>query len=249
MDLREISPELVLVDPELAPLARLQLPEPGAFWASPSRSPDTPVPLVAVTQQDTPDGHKRAVRKPLLLLVAASLTLNAAFVRHAQSSVSRPSLSPHAPSLKSEGGSRRQFEARADRGYVGAALRTQPARDSRRSQETSRTIGRVAPTKHPVGALAAAGLRERPILRWKTVGGATYYDLVLWRHGTRVLDLWPTPPRAALPWNWRYRGVRHRLRAGSYRWFVYPGFGTKSSRRYGALAGRGVLAVGRPQGG
>jgi hypothetical protein len=36
---------------------------------------------------------------------------------------------------------------------------------------------------------------------------------------------------------------RARLSPGRYLWFVYPGFGTKASRQYGALVASGVLVV------
>jgi hypothetical protein len=85
-------------------------------------------------------------------------------------------------------------------------------------------------------------------VRWKPVSGATFYNLVLWRDGKRVLDLWPTSPRAVLPRDWSYRGGHHRLRAGRYLWFVYPGFGAKASRQYGTLDGSGVVVVKKQRG-
>jgi len=97
---------------------------------------------------------------------------------------------------------------------------------------------------------AVAAARERlsmkgaaPSVRWKPISSATYYNLVLWRDGKRVLDLWPTSPHAVLPRNWSSRGAHHRLLAGRYLWFVYPGLGAKASREYGALAGSGVVLV------
>jgi hypothetical protein len=78
-------------------------------------------------------------------------------------------------------------------------------------------------------------LQRRPavILSWPEIQGADYYDLILWRDGHRMLDLWPRVPRQALG------GVP----AGRYLWFAYPGFGSPSSRRFGHLAGSGSVLV------
>jgi hypothetical protein len=177
VDLHDISPELVLVDPELAKVARLHLPEPGSFGRRPLST------SVEVERSESRSHrHRWWLSQPLILLVFIGLIGSALFIGRAMSSVPRPWLS----------------ETAAD--------------------------GAVQP------------------ITWRPVAGATYYDLVVWQDGRRVLDLWPTAAAVSVPANARDRGD-DGLGAGRYLWFAYPGFGAKSSRQYGALAGSGAFVV------
>jgi hypothetical protein len=177
IDLHDISPELVLVDPELAKVARLHLPEPGSF----GRRPQT-------TSVEVERSESRSVRhrwwlsQPLILLVFLGIVGSALFLGRAMSDVPRPWLS-------------------------------QTATD---------------------GAVQT--------ITWPRVAGATYYDLVVWQDGRRVLDLWPTAAAVSVPQNVSDAGGDD-LGAGHYLWFAYPGFGAKSARQYGALAGSGAFVV------
>jgi hypothetical protein len=72
-------------------------------------------------------------------------------------------------------------------------------------------------------------------LRWKRVPGATYYNVIIWRDGKRVLDYWPHRAVVRVP--------RATLRPGQYMWFVYPGFGSERARRFGELAKRGTFSL------
>jgi hypothetical protein len=85
-------------------------------------------------------------------------------------------------------------------------------------------------------------LRSAPFLTWIPVRGATYYNVVLVR-ARRVFSAWPRQPRLQLPPSWTYRGRRHRLRPGVYRWYVWPGFGELSAGRYGRLLGGSTFVV------
>lgn len=176
VDLHDISPELVLVDPELAAVARLHLPEPGSF----GRRPETA--SVEVKKSESRSGrHRWWLSQPLILLVFVGVVGSALFLGRAMSSVPRPWLS-------------------------------QTAAD---------------------GAVQT--------ISWPRIAGATYYDLVVWQDGRRVLDLWPTAAAVSVPLNASDRSGD--LGAGHYLWFAYPGFGAKSSRHYGALAGSGDFVV------
>jgi hypothetical protein len=173
VDLHDISPELVLVDPELAAVARLHLPEPGSF----GRPPQTASVEVA-TSASRSSRHRWWLSQPLILLVFIGLIGSALFMGRAMSSVPRPWL----------------------------------------SQTAVQSI------------------------TWRPVAGATYYDLVVWQDGRRVLDLWPTAAAVSVPTNANDLGG-DGLGAGRYLWFAYPGFGAKSSTQYGALAGSGAFVV------
>jgi hypothetical protein len=177
VDLHDISPELVLVDPELAAVARLHLPEPGSFGRRPEAA------RIEFDKSESRSArHRWWLSQPLILLVFVGIVGSALFLGRAMSSVPRPWLS-------------------------------QTAADG--SVQT---------------------------ITWQPVAGATYYDLVVWQNGRRVVDLWPTAAAASVPLNVSDRGG-DGLGAGHYLWFAYPGFGAKSSKQYGALAGSGVLVV------
>lgn len=70
-------------------------------------------------------------------------------------------------------------------------------------------------------------------LRWKPVRGARLYNVILWKDGDRVLDLWPAGASVRVP--------KRRLEPGTYQWFVYPLLGEGQSRRYGRVVARGTL--------
>jgi len=276
MDLHEISPELVLVDPELAALARLQLPEPGSFWASNVSPPATArasAEAARPVEETTPAIRKRRARRPLLLLAAASLTLNVLFIGHAQRSVPRPSFVADASGAGATAGDLLvgpvdPATAAAISAPLGTASPSRHARaavkKAQRREATGAHAAAVDSTPRrrlPHGVLSRhateqpatpGGARDNVTVRtvaWDPVPDATYYNLVLWRDGERVLDLWPTSSHAVVPNNWSRDGVEGRLLPGRYLWFVYPGFGAKASRQYGKLAGNGSFVVATTKGG
>jgi hypothetical protein len=59
------------------------------------------------------------------------------------------------------------------------------------------------------------------------VGGASYYNVQLYRGGRLIRTAWPTRARLRL---------RH-LRPGRYRWYVWPGYGSRAERGFGRLVG------------
>lgn len=201
---REISPELVLVDPELARLARSSLGEPGSFGAP--RPPTGPrlqfVVNVPPTPEDRVPPRRRRGARTMLALAAAvgllgvgALTVSGATITWMGSHGGRhPTATPESSPL---------------------------------------------PKSHGQEALTPSAR----LLTWPRVPAASYYDFILWHDGRRVLDEWPNEPRSMVPVAWSFRGVAYTLVPGRYDWFAYAGFGAKSARHYGALAGSGVLVV------
>jgi hypothetical protein len=90
--------------------------------------------------------------------------------------------------------------------------------------------GRVADMRGE-RATAPAGV----LVRWKRVPGAGFYNMIVWRDGVRVLDLWPHKAAVRVP--------REKLEPGTYLWFVYPSFKTEDGRRFGELAKSGKFSV------
>jgi hypothetical protein len=110
---------------------------------------------------------------------------------------------------------------------------------------TSATASAAVPTA-AAASLAAAQARQRiarPVLRWRRIADAKYYNLQLFRGTKKVLTAWPTKPRFTLARTWHYRGKKHRLAAGKYRWYVWAGYGPRARHRYGKLLARGTLKV------
>lgn len=85
------------------------------------------------------------------------------------------------------------------------------------------------------------------VVHWSPVPSATYYDLVLWRDGKRVLDLWPETATATLSATRTLDGARKGLRPGRYLWFAYPGLGSRATRRYGEMAASGSVVIHQPR--
>jgi hypothetical protein len=110
-----------------------------------------------------------------------------------------------------------------------------------RSERTLDFVGRGSLLNPAPGALVTAP----PLLTWTPVRRATYYNVVLVYRGKRVYAAWPLRPHLQLARSWVYRGRRHRLRPGLYRWYVFPGYGRLAAGRFGRLLGGSTFVVRR----
>jgi hypothetical protein len=95
--------------------------------------------------------------------------------------------------------------------------------------------------------LPAKGERIRavqvPLLVWKRVKKADYYNVQVFRGGTKILSSWPRRTQFQMQRRWRFGGKRYRLVAGKYCWYVWPGFGKRSERDYGKRLGRSCFRI------
>ncbi len=90
-----------------------------------------------------------------------------------------------------------------------------------------------------------------PLLAWRPVAGATYYNLQLYVgvgntlrqvasvdvSGRKVLSAWPLKPHYRLKKAWKWNKKNRKLARGHYRWYVYPGIGKRKANKYGPLIG------------
>ena len=84
-------------------------------------------------------------------------------------------------------------------------------------------------------AVAATKQAPTPRLRWRKVKRADYYNVQLYRGDRKIMSVWPRGNQLQLKRNWTYRGKKRTLAAGSYHWYVWPGYGRRSEHRYGKL--------------
>ena len=107
------------------------------------------------------------------------------------------------------------------------------------SGETSAGVAVVALPKRTMlrSPKDGARLRKAPKLLWFAVAGATYYNVQLFRGDAKILSVWPSKATFVLNPKWKYEKRTFRLTPGTYRWYVWPGFGTRSAADYGALLG------------
>ena len=95
------------------------------------------------------------------------------------------------------------------------------------------------------GPAAGAVVRKPPLLRWKPVAKATFYNVQLYRNGRKVLSTWPGTARLRLERTWTYAGKRYRLEPGKYTWYVWGARGTRARPVYGKVLGSSTFVVKR----
>jgi hypothetical protein len=112
---------------------------------------------------------------------------------------------------------------------------------NRASSETS-----AVPTASPLLTPSAnTKLSAPPLLTWRKVRRASYYNVQLHRSNRKILSRWPRTNELQLKRRWRFAGKSRRLVAGRYCWYVWPGFGPRVKRDYGRLLGKRCFTVTR----
>jgi len=115
------------------------------------------------------------------------------------------------------------------------------ARD--RAANRSRTRVSAVPRARLISPANGAVVSAPPLLRWTPIQNADYYNVQLRRDGHKVLSEWPARPRLQLQRTWHYGGHVRHLSAGTYRWDVWPGYGSRSSARYGRKIGSRTFVI------
>ena len=99
------------------------------------------------------------------------------------------------------------------------------------------------PLAAPASRRTAPSSRTAPELVWKPVRHARYYNAQLIFRGRKVLTRWPVTNRLQLDERWNSLGSSHRLARGRYCWYVWPGYGQRRVRNYGAVLGRSCFRI------
>ena len=118
------------------------------------------------------------------------------------------------------------------------------------------TVVPAAPLYSPA---QGAVVRTPPMLAWRPVSGASYYNVQLFYTGRRlaalnswsgilpssvsaigrkVLSAWPIKTHYRLKKSWKYpKKLRKLVPGGHYTWLVFPGLGKRTAHKYGPLIG------------
>jgi hypothetical protein len=75
-------------------------------------------------------------------------------------------------------------------------------------------------------------VRRAPLLDWVTVRRARFYNVQVWRDGSKILSRWPERSRLRMPSRWMQDGVRYSLSmSGRYDVYVWPRFRGRYGKR------------------
>jgi hypothetical protein len=227
-----VSPELVLVDPELAARARRQLSD----RVEEERPRDLPVEVDA-----TPVERRRASKTTRVPRLGIAAIIAATLLAPGLSLLIR---GDNAPTARRASADAQPARVRGEQRSASpsSASATAPARRSApRSAQT-------APARRSAPRRAAAPRSARAAVRtfvWVPVRGADAYEVQFFRGSRRVVLTRTTTPKLLLPGRSRGPGGRPALAPGVYRWYVWPLFRTSSTTRRGEAIVQAKLVVPR----
>ena len=114
-----------------------------------------------------------------------------------------------------------------------------------RAGNRASAVASATPTASDLLLPAGRGrLGAPPLLAWKRVKGASYYNVQLFRGSRKILTRWPRSNRLQLRGSWRFAGKRRRLTAETYTWYVFAVFG-KGAGQDGRLLGKRTFTITR----
>lgn len=198
-ELGPVSPELALIDPELARAARELLPD---------RSQPTPV-------------HTH--------LAVAPVAEESAFVERLRSGLEPvPDLAPPRRRVRLARLVSAAAGLVAVTVVVTLLVGRErgPAPRQQQTQSVASAVSPSTPASTSTAPATAGSLHETPTpghtFVWIADPQAVAYEFQLFQSGERVFRTRLDKPRLELPGHWRWSGLPHALVPGSYRWYVWP---------------------------
>jgi hypothetical protein len=226
-DLGPVSPELALIDPELAAAARALLPYPAPASVARPRAPAGAARRVEVALEEpvaeapvagAPVGAPRRRYRRLLTTgvpaLLATLVLALIVIVDWQDR-GMPRLLEPTDALPSPT-ARAPIATSPPAGTTARSATTPPptttARSATTPQPTTRATTEPAPETEPAGQTFV----------WAASPGAAAYEFQLFRGESRIFRTRVAEPRLQLPQEWRDGGRDQSLEPGTYRWYVWP---------------------------
>jgi hypothetical protein len=241
-----VSPELVLVDPELARRVRPTLST-GAWSSAVSAGVAIPMPVVPLRPMATDTGPPRngsppespqALRGVVIAVVAACSGFAAGALFLGEEGASPGRMQAVAPVHGRLGPPTPMSQHTASTAKSARRRLAGPTRVTAKASRATRPVAVPRASAHSVSSRSSR-------VSWQQTRFATFYNIVFIRGGARALQIWTR--RTDL------RAAALRLRAGKYRWTVRPGYGNPRLRKlpgrtfYGPVVSRGVLVIPRGQ--
>jgi hypothetical protein len=249
-----VSPELALVDKEIARAARAVganrrerwhvRPEVLAASATPRSGTDRRVPQVTLMLAGV-------LAVSVVALIGPTRPSDRVPEGNRSANGSPPAVAPTGP--LPDTGSRAPTPSRAAGRTVEPNTGNEPRASSDATKQTdvragASTVGEGASSRASAGPKAAPALAATAAtswIGWRRDPTAMLYNVVLVKDGRRT-DFWPSSNSLTLSaLGGRRRGAR-RVPAGSYEWFVYAGTRANGRVRFGTLLAQGHVAVAAP---
>jgi hypothetical protein len=249
-----LSPELALVDPELARLARARLPAPGETIRV-QRNGATAL---------APEVERRRTKRFGRPAGAAGLALGAAVLAFALSphrsndsviarqaplaavaSHDKADLHQAKPGDRNSIATRVRARTRRTRRTATTARRTAPPNSALRAPPTrrvdtrarhrtrqARPVTTAVPNPPAHSTVPRSAFSTRTFV-WPPAAHATLYKVEFYREGKKIFEASPSEPRLELPVRWVHAHRTYTLTPGTYEWVVRPAFGGRTHLRYG----------------
>lgn len=130
-----------------------------------------------------------------------------------------------------------------DRGLKNGVKYRYAVTDQDRAGNSTTTVIRAIPTGSSLRPFVGTVVNSPPLLSWKKIKGARYYNVQLFFGRKKVLSAWPRSAALQLKRRWHFHGKTYTLAPGHYRWYVWPGFGPPAADSYGKRIGRSSFRV------
>jgi hypothetical protein len=224
------SPELVLVDPDLAQRARARLRNPAekeALARIASQLERAPEPATPVETGVLAERRRRWPGRwaaPVAAALAVAFLLADALVEFGKTPASADTAALEAPEptapepTVAEPTATATAPAPTDRAPSAPNTREPKSQPSRApSPSPSAGTSNRAPTPTPARVRA-----EPQRFAWAPVTDASGYHVELFRQQVKVFAADTRQPAVTIPVRWRFADRKRRLAPGEYRWYVWP---------------------------